>query len=89
MQCSAWCRAGCSAWCSAWCGRRGAAELLGGAAAAAHDDELPSAHSHGTEAKDGLMLARICFATSHCTLACSAEMVPEPSKAPSAIMDEL
>ena len=51
--------------------------------------ESPRTQSQGCEAKEGLMLARICFAASHCCLACSAEMVPDPSKAPSAIMDEL
>ena len=47
---------------------------------AAHEDELPRRHSHGSSAKEGLMLARISLAAKHCTSALSRSMVPRASK---------
>ena len=56
---------------------------------AAHEDELPRRYSHDSVAMEGLMPARVCWATMHSANASSRSMVPRASKVFRAFIDVL
>ena len=56
---------------------------------AAHEDELPRRHSHGSVAKEGLMPARVSWAAMHSANASSRVMAPRVSAPSRAFMDAL